>query len=168
MTPVSKVQARGGLLHYRDFYKVLWNRTDDKQLHRKLNEIHKEKLAHSLLALKVKLQNIADNVPDKDVFNTIASTISALQLYKGLSVEQIIQGDITEVRPLQTLTLADAFAIAQTAFEKDDMFYAIEWLKYIVGEVKDNRISDIDDRVTATAVFHMLSNAYFSASFFLS
>ncbi|XP_022322338.2 prolyl 4-hydroxylase subunit alpha-1-like [Crassostrea virginica] len=114
-------------------------------------------------ALKVKLQNIADNVPDKDVFNTIASTISALQLYKGLSVEQIMRGDITEVRPLQTLTLADAFAIAQTAFEKDDMFYAIEWLKYIVGEVKDNRISDIDDRVTATAVFHMLSNAYFSA-----
>ena len=132
------------------------------------HQIHTEKLAHSLLALKVKLQNIADNVPDKDVFNTIASTISALQLYKGLSVEQIMRGDITEVRPLQMLTLADAFAIAQTAFEKDDMFYAIEWLKYIVGEVKDNRISDIDDRVTATAVFHMLSNAYFSASFLLS
>lgn len=115
-------------------------------------------------ALKVKLQNIEDNVPNKDVFNTIASTISALQLYKGLTVEQIMRGDITEVEPLQRLTLADAFAIAQTAYEKDDMFYAIEWLKYIIEEVKSHRISDIDDKVSSSAIFHMLSNAYFRVS----
>lgn len=115
-------------------------------------------------ALKVKLQNIEDNVPDKNVFNTIASTISALQLYKGLTVEQIMRGDITEVEPLQRLTLADAFAIAQTAYEKDDMFYAIEWLKYIIEEVKSHRISDIDDKVSSSAIFHMLSNAYFRVS----
>lgn len=115
-------------------------------------------------ALKVKLQNIEDNVPNKDVFNTIASTISALQLYKGLTVEQIVRGDITEVEPLQRLTLADAFAIAQTAYEKDDMFYAIEWMKYIIEEVKSHRISDIDDKVSSSAIFHMLSNAYFRVS----
>lgn len=115
-------------------------------------------------ALKVKLQNIEDNVPNKDVFNTIASTISALQLYKGLTVEQIMRGDITEVEPLQRLTLADAFAIAQTAYEKDDMFYAIEWMKYIIEEVKSHRISDIDDKVSSSAIFHMLSNAYFRVS----
>lgn len=115
-------------------------------------------------ALKVKLQNIEDNVPNKDVFNTIASTISALQLYKGLTVEQIMRGDITEVEPLQRLTLADAFAIAQTAYEKDDMFYAIEWLKYIIEEVNSHRISDIDDKVSSSAIFHMLSNAYFRVS----
>ncbi|XP_011430792.4 prolyl 4-hydroxylase subunit alpha-1 [Magallana gigas] len=114
-------------------------------------------------ALKVKLQNIEDNVPDKNVFSTIASTISALQLYKGLTVEQIMRGDITEVEPLQKLTLADAFAIAQTAYEKDDMFYAIEWLKNIIEEVKTHRISDIDDKVSSSAIFHMLSNAYFRA-----
>lgn len=98
------------------------------------------------------------------MFNTIASTISALQLYKGLTVEQIVRGDITEVEPLQRLTLADAFAIAQTAYEKDDMFYAIEWMKYIIEEVKSHRISDIDDKVSSSAIFHMLFNAYFRVS----
>lgn len=75
-----------------------------------------------------------------------------------------MRGDITEVEPLQKLTLADAFAIAQTAYEKDDMFYAIEWLKYIIEEVKTHRISDIDDKVSSSAIFHMLSNAYFRVS----
>ncbi|XP_062614027.1 prolyl 4-hydroxylase subunit alpha-2-like [Saccostrea cucullata] len=116
-------------------------------------------------ALKVKLQNIEDNVPSKDVFDTIASTISALQRYKSFTIDQIMNGNIAEAKPLQKLTLADAFDIAQASYEKEEMYYAIEWLKYIVDEVKANRISDIDDQISAAAVFHLLSNAYFKAGF---
>ncbi|XP_056012906.1 prolyl 4-hydroxylase subunit alpha-1-like [Ostrea edulis] len=114
-------------------------------------------------ALKVKLQNIEENVPNKDVFNTIASTISALQLYKSLTIEQIMSGDVTGVKPLQRLSLSDAFDIANSAYEMDDTYYAIKWFRYIVDEVKENRISDIDDQISSSAVFHLLSNAYFKA-----
>lgn len=114
-----------------------------------------------LSALKVKLQNIEENVPNKDVFNTIASTISALQLYKSLTIEQIMSGDVTGVKPLQRLSLSDAFDIANSAYEMDDTYYAIKWFRYIVDEVKENRISDIDDQISSSAVFHLLSNAYF-------
>lgn len=109
----------------------------------------------------MKLQNIEENVPNKDVFNTIASTISALQLYKSLTIEQIMSGDVTGVKPLQRLSLSDAFDIANSAYEMDDTYYAIKWFRYIVDEVKENRISDIDDQISSSAVFHLLSNAYF-------
>lgn len=41
------------------------------------------------------------------------------------------------------------------------MFYVIEWLKYIIEEVKIYCILDIDDKVLFLVIFYMLFNVYF-------
>ncbi|KAJ8319821.1 hypothetical protein KUTeg_001408 [Tegillarca granosa] len=109
--------------------------------------------------MRVKLQNIVDNIPDEKQFNYIAYRISKLQIYQKLSPADIIKGTISGMQPEEQMNLTDAFDIGKAAFNNEDFYTAIDWLEYIDEQLIANKHQESD--INRTTVLSKLSSAYF-------
>lgn len=115
--------------------------------------------------MRVKLQNIVDNIPEEKQFNYIAYRISKLQIFQKLSPADIMKGTISGMQPEEPMNISDAFDIGKAAFDNEDYYTAIDWLEYIDEQLKSNKHKESD--INRTTVLSKLSSAYFKVSLIL-
>ena len=119
----------------------------------------------SLSDLKVKLQNIEDNIPTRSKFMRIASSITSLSLHGERSLQGIMRGEIDGRLPIHSVTLGDIYHIAFGAYENEDYFYTYTWLTFVYGKMKSDRISELEHDVTISNVGNLLASASFKVSY---
>ncbi|VDH93062.1 prolyl 4-hydroxylase [Mytilus galloprovincialis] len=112
-------------------------------------------------ALRVKLQNMEDNIPDDKQLTEIANSVLNLEQFHNITIGELLLGEINGHLPHEPLKLGDLVYIAKAAYDTEQYYYTITWLRHVIDEIKVQRIDDVDGEYTKAAVYSLLASAYF-------
>lgn len=115
-------------------------------------------------ALRVKLQNMEDNIPDDKQLTEIANSVLNLEQFHNITIGELLVGEINGYLPHEPLKLGDLVYIAKAAYDTEQYYYTITWLRHVIDEIKVQRIDDVDGEYTKAAVYSLLASAYFKVS----
>ena len=82
-----------------------------------------------LTALRFKLENLKGSFPSDIDFGLIAHGLTRMQYLNGIDIKGIVNGTICGKQSLQKPNVADLFRIARMAYDREDFYTAITWLK---------------------------------------
>lgn len=106
-------------------------------------------------AMRLKIENIADNLPsEKHLRRVCRSIINLVDLY-NISVEDVMSGTISGVQALSSLSLDDAFEFARVAYEMKKFKQVVDWLNVVTSRFKQELTS-----FQLTSAMNLLSSAY--------
>ena len=108
-------------------------------------------------AMRVKVQNIEDNLPMEERLMTIAKGIINLQNLYDASVEEIVGQSFFRNDSIQPLSLDDKYFLARAAYEAEDFNLAVDWLLRVTADYIDGTGVDF----SLKNVLNLLSSAYF-------
>ena len=111
---------------------------------------------HCVLAMRVKVQNIADNLPKEIKLTNICKSILKLQNLYDISVNDLTSGYINGMTSLYPLSLNEAFEIARVAYDSFQYKLAVDWLEYVTSTFDENKAS-----FNLTSAMNVLSSTYF-------
>ncbi|KAL4217448.1 hypothetical protein ACF0H5_023898 [Mactra antiquata] len=106
--------------------------------------------------MRVKIENMADNLPTGKDIQKISHGILRLQAMYNISANDVMSGNISHTSSHSPFSLDDAFDMARIAYETEYYFLAIDWLKIVT--------SQYDAAVTSfnvTNAMNLLSSAYY-------
>ncbi|XP_052079754.1 prolyl 4-hydroxylase subunit alpha-3-like [Mytilus californianus] len=112
-------------------------------------------------ALRVKLQNMEDNIPDDQQLTEIANSVLNLEQFHNITIGELLVGEINGHLPHEPFTLGDLVYIAKAAYDTEQYYYTITWLRHVIDEIKLRRIDDVDGEYAKAAVYSLLASAYF-------
>ena len=107
--------------------------------------------------MRVKVQNIEDNLPMEDRLMTIAISIINLQNLYDASVEEIVGQSFFKNDSIEPLSLDDKYFLARAAYEAEDFNLAVDWLLRVTADYIDGTGVDF----SLKNVLNLLSSAYF-------
>ncbi|XP_060076191.1 prolyl 4-hydroxylase subunit alpha-3-like [Ylistrum balloti] len=85
--------------------------------------------------LKFKLLDIEDNIPSESHFNNITYAVLGLQIFRGYSIVDMMNGSVNGVQPHEPVTLEDAVDFGMSAYAIGDLKRSISWLEFVINEI---------------------------------
>jgi len=110
--------------------------------------------------MRIKIENMADNVPSSAHLKLVTESLLRVQALYNLSADDIISGDVSNYTSQAPLTLDDVFDIARTASDTDQHMLAIDWLKYLVANYDESSAS-----FSISNALSVLSSSYLKVRF---
>ncbi|XP_060575671.1 prolyl 4-hydroxylase subunit alpha-3-like [Ruditapes philippinarum] len=89
-------------------------------------------------AMRAKVGNIADNMPSGGHLKHVIRGVLRLQVIYNMSVSDVMSGKFADIPALSSLSLDDAFEFARVAYESDQYYLAVVWLKEVVNMYKED------------------------------
>lgn len=112
-------------------------------------------------ALRLKIQNMDDNIPNNEQLSKIALSVLNLDKFYNKTAQDLMLGDIDDHLPQKPLTLSDVVYIAKVAYDNEQFYYAITWLNHVISEMKIRQLETIDDVYGKATIYNLLASAYF-------
>lgn len=102
----------------------------------------------------MKIDNMSDNIPTGRHMNLVVKAILRLQTIYNISADDIMSGNV--INEMKTpFSLDDAFDIARVAYDVDQCYLAIDWLKFVTSHYDKQTTS-----FNKTNALNLLASAY--------
>lgn len=111
-----------------------------------------------------RLANIEDNLPTEEDFESVAYSLLLIQHTQGLRTADLLAGRIGGHLAADRISLQDQFQVAKMAVDRDDYYYAAQWLKNMETSGRLAQLRKDEHGFNATNVLGMLASAYFRVS----
>lgn len=111
-----------------------------------------------------RLANIEDNLPTEEDFESVAYSLLLIQHTQGLRTADLLAGRIGDHLAADRISLQDQFQVAKMAVDRDDYYYAAQWLKNMETSGRLAQLRKDEHGFNATNVLGMLASAYFRVS----
>ncbi|PVD39069.1 hypothetical protein C0Q70_01697 [Pomacea canaliculata] len=108
-----------------------------------------------------RLANIEDNLPTEEDFESVAYSLLLIQHTQGLRTADLLAGRIGGHLAADRISLQDQFQVAKMAVDRDDYYYAAQWLKNMETSGRLAQLRKDEHGFNATNVLGMLASAYF-------
>jgi len=82
--------------------------------------------------MKMKIDNMSDNIPTGKHLQLIIKAILRLQVIYNITANDVMTGNFT-ILTKALLSLDDAFDFARFAYESNQWYLTVDWLKYVMS-----------------------------------
>ncbi|XP_053385512.1 prolyl 4-hydroxylase subunit alpha-3-like [Mercenaria mercenaria] len=106
--------------------------------------------------MRSKVENIADNIPSGSNLKHVITGVLRLQAIYNVSVGDVMSGSFSEFPALSSLSLDDAFEFARVAYETEQYYLSVVWLKEVIS-LYDQQSSA---KFKLSNAMNLLSSAY--------
>lgn len=105
--------------------------------------------------MRVKVQNMADNIPSGKYLKHVIEGVLRLQAIYNISVNDIISGTFTDIPTISKMSLDDAFDFARAAYEAEYYFLCVDWLQFVSSSYDPEQAS-----FRLSNALNLMSSAY--------
>ena len=105
--------------------------------------------------MSARVGNIADNMPSGGQLKHVIRGVLRLQVIYNISVNDVMSGKFSDFTALSNMTLDDAFDFARVAYDTDQYYLAVAWLKEVIKMYNEQEVT-----FTLRNVRSLLSSAY--------